>query len=62
MIIVGLFFEGTAVLFASVLLAALRHVRSQRRQGTTRSPASALGTEASNRIIPICREPSPVVR
>jgi hypothetical protein len=27
MIIAGLFFEGTAVLFASVLLAALRHVR-----------------------------------
>jgi hypothetical protein len=41
MIIVGLFFEGTAVLFVFVLLAALRHGRSQRRQGMTRPPASA---------------------
>lgn len=40
MIIVGLFFEGTAALLVFVLLAVLRHGRSRRRQGMI-MPASA---------------------
>jgi hypothetical protein len=41
MIIVGLFYEGPAVLFVFAALAALRHRRSRRRQGMMRPPASA---------------------
>jgi hypothetical protein len=40
MIIVGLFFEGMAVLLVFVLLAVLGHGRSRRRQGMI-VPASA---------------------
>jgi hypothetical protein len=62
MIIVGLFFEGMAVLLVFVLLAVLGHGRSRRRQGMIVPASAAPHGSRAPRIIPICREPSLLVR
>jgi hypothetical protein len=59
MIIVGLSFEGMAVLLVFVLLAVLGHGRSRRRQGmnragfrrSARKPATASSRSAVNSLL-----------